>query len=168
MKKQIFFTSDWHLGHENSIVFDHRPFKDLADMHRNIIVNFNKQVPKDGLTYFLGDIVIGSTEQAKEIIDQLNGTKVIVMGNHDKGVQSLYNCGFDVVLHNAMIMIQKQHVTMSHCPLRGLFREDTSNMKGHSQGELWHGEKRSPDFSIENYGQFHLHGHIHSPNHGQR
>jgi calcineurin-like phosphoesterase family protein len=32
---------------------------------------------------------------------------------------------------------------------------------------LWHGETRHKDFSIQNYGQFHLHGHIHSPNGGK-
>ena len=37
--KQIFFTSDWHMGHANSIKFDNRPFKDLDDMHKSIIRN---------------------------------------------------------------------------------------------------------------------------------
>jgi len=40
-------------------------------------------------------------------------------------------------------------------------------MKGRIEGENWHGENRHPDFSIESFGQFHLHGHIHSPNRGQ-
>jgi calcineurin-like phosphoesterase family protein len=166
-KKQIFFTSDWHIGHENSIKFDNRPFKDLDDMHRQLIKNFNNTVPVDGLTYFLGDIATHGSELTKSIIEQLNGKKVLILGNHDKGSQACYNMGFDVVLNNAMIMIQKEHVTMSHCPLRGLYREDTSGMRGASEGELWHGEHRHPDFSIPNYGQFHLQGHIHSPNGGK-
>lgn len=166
-KKQIFFTSDLHIGHENAIKFDNRPFKDLDDMHRGIIRNFNNTVPVDGLTYFLGDVATHGSELTKSIIQQLNGTKVLILGNHDKGAQACYNMGFDVVLNNAMFTLQKEQVTMSHCPLRGLYREDTKDMKGAKEGELWHGEHRHPDFSIPNYGQFHLHGHIHSPNGGK-
>ena len=167
MSKQIFFTSDWHIGHENSIKFDNRPYKNLDEMHTALIKNYNNNVPVDGVCYFLGDIATHSSELTKSVISQLNGIKILILGNHDKGSQACYNMGFDVVLNNAMIMIAKEHVTMSHCPLRGLFREDTSTMQGHVPGELWHGETRHPDFSIQNYGQFHLSGHIHSPNGGK-
>ena len=67
-RKPIFFTSDWHIGHANSIVFDNRPFKDLDDMHRFFIKNYNAQVPEWGLCYFLGDIGVGSPEKCKEVI----------------------------------------------------------------------------------------------------
>lgn len=167
MKKQIFFTSDWHIGSENSIKFDNRPFKDLEDMHKQLIRNYNNTVPADGVCYFLGDIATHGSELTKSIIEQLKGTRVLLLGNHDRGSQACYNMGFDVVLNNAMFILQKEHVTMSHCPLRGLYREDTTGMKGAKEGELWHGESRHPDFSIENYGQFHLSGHIHSPNGGK-
>jgi calcineurin-like phosphoesterase family protein len=121
----------------------------------------------DGLTYFLGDVATHGSELAKSVIEQLNGTKVLILGNHDKKSQACYNMGFDVVLNNAMFTLQNEQVTMSHCPLRGVFREDTTDMKGAVAGENWHGENRHPDFSIPNYGQFHLHGHIHSPNGGK-
>lgn len=167
MNKRIFFTADWHIGHENSIKFDSRPFKDLEDMHRNLILNFNKTVPSEGLTYFTGDIVIGNSELSRSVITQLNGTKILIRGNHDKGVQSCYNAGFDAVLNVACISVGKDRVWLTHCPFRGLFREDTSEMKGSVPGELWHGETRHPDFSIQNNGDFLVHGHIHSPNGGK-
>jgi len=53
---------------------------------------------------------------------------------------------------------------MSHCPLPGLFREDTSTMLRNVEGENWHGESRNQLFTVPNQGQFHLSGHIHSPN----
>jgi calcineurin-like phosphoesterase family protein len=40
-------------------------------------------------------------------------------------------------------------------------------MKGNVEGELWHGESRHERFSVPDTGQFHLHGHIHSPNGGK-
>jgi calcineurin-like phosphoesterase family protein len=167
MRKQIFFTADLHIGHENSIKLDKRPFKNLEDMHRGIISNFNKQVPADGVTYFLGDVFTHGSEITKAVITQLNGIKILIRGNHDKGIDACYNIGFDAVLHSGSIWIQGETVTMTHCPLRGLFREDTTGMHGSVLGELWHGETRHKDFSIQNYGQFHLHGHIHSPNGGK-
>jgi calcineurin-like phosphoesterase family protein len=166
-RKPTFFTSDWHINHGNSIKFDNRPFAHTEEMHKVLISNFNKQVPENGITYFLGDIATGPTEIIYNVISQLNGTKVVIVGNHDKNSTAMYNCGFDVVLNNAMIMIANQQVTMSHCPLLGVFREDTFGMYGSTKGENWHGEWKNTDFTVENRGQFHLHGHIHSPNGGK-
>lgn len=167
MRKQIFFTSDWHIGHANSIKFDKRPYKDLDEMHEALVSNFNKQVPVDGVTYFLGDMVTHGSEITKTVIDQLNGLKILIRGNHDKGVDACYNVGFDVVMNSGSVIIANELVTLTHCPLRGLFRENTSTMMNNKEGELWHGEHRHLDFSIESFGQFHLHGHIHSPNGGK-
>jgi calcineurin-like phosphoesterase family protein len=136
-------------------------------MHINLIINYNNQVPVDGVCYFLGDMCLGSAEVNKEVISQLRGTKILIRGNHDKNIESCYNAGFDVVMNSGSMIIANELVTFTHCPLRGLYREDTTYMKGNIEGENWHGESRSPDISIENYGQFHAHGHIHSPNKGQ-
>ena len=59
-----------------------------------------------------------------------------------------------------------EKVTMSHCPLMGVWREDTTNMRGANPDnpENWHGEHRRKhqNCSMFDDGQFHLHGHIHS------
>lgn len=161
-RKSIHFTSDWHIGHANSIKFDERPFKDLDHMHRVLVNNYNAQVPPDGLCYFLGDIGLSSNETVGKILSELNGTKVLVLGNHDKKFNAMYELGFDVVLHGATIYIAGERVTMTHCPLRGVFREDVTGMRGAVKGDLWHGEHKQLAFSCTNEGQFHLHGHIHS------
>lgn len=166
-RKPIFFTSDLHIGHANCIVFDKRPFKDLEEMHKSLIKKYNAQVPPWGVCYFLGDVAMGSVEEAKKVIDQLNGTKILILGNHDRKMNASYFLGFDAVLNEATIYIQGERVTMTHCPLRGVYREDTSNMKGATGNENWHGEHKQIQFSIEDQGQFHLHGHIHSPNGGK-
>jgi calcineurin-like phosphoesterase family protein len=56
---------------------------------------------------------------------------------------------------------------MSHCPLFGVYREDTTSMKGETTGENWHGERKNKMYTVKDEGQFHLHGHIHSPNNGK-
>lgn len=136
-------------------------------MHRGLVKRYNAQVPKDGICYFLGDIGVGSSETTKNVISQLNGTKVLILGNHDKKMNAMYECGFDVVLHNATIFIGGERVTMSHCPLRGVYREDVTGMRGVTGYQNWHNEHKNIDFSVTDEGQFHLHGHVHSPNKGR-
>lgn len=166
-RKLIFFTSDWHIGHKNSLMLDDRPFTDLEHMHRVLVNNFNSTVPPGSVTYFLGDVGLCSGPTIQEVIAKLNGTKVLILGNHDKNSSAMYRMGFDVVLNSAALYIASERVTMSHCPLRGVFREDTSGMKGAMPGSLWHGDHKQEKYSVEDHGQFHLHGHIHSPNHGK-
>lgn len=165
-RKGIFFTSDWHIGHSNSIKFDKRPFRDIDHMHEALIRNYNADVSENSICYFLGDHGMLGSNNMKKFMDRLNGTKVLVIGNHDKGMNSMYNAGFDVVLHGAKLIIAKKMVTLSHCPLEGILREKTKGMKGSSGGENWHGETRErhsqltfPDMGKDHY---HLHGHIHS------
>lgn len=166
-KPQIYFTSDWHIGHANVLQFSQRPFKDLDHMHEVLTNNYNSVVPPNGLGYFLGDIGFGNGAMVRDIITSLNGKKVLILGNHDRGSSAMARLGFDVVLNSASMIIANEIVTMSHCPLRGVPREDVTGMRGHQEGENWHGEFRHEHFSVPNYGQFHLSGHIHSPNRGR-
>lgn len=166
-RKPIFFSSDWHIGHANVIIYSKRPFKDVHHMARVLINNFNSTVPTDGITYFLGDMGLGSSEELKNVIAQLNGTKVLILGNHDKQHNSMYNTGFDVVLNAATLYIAGERVTMSHCPLAGVKREDTTDMKGTMPYSCWHGDHKNQAYTVSNEEQFHLHGHIHSPNSGK-
>lgn len=161
-RKSVHFTSDWHVYHANSIVFDKRPFNDIHHMHRVLINNYNAQVPEDGVCYFGGDMGFGSKENLRQIIEQLNGTKVLILGNHDKQHNQMYDVGFDVVLNSITLFIANKKVTMSHCPLRGVFREDVTGMRNSHPDENWHGEKRHHEYTIADEGQYHLHGHIHS------
>jgi calcineurin-like phosphoesterase family protein len=165
----IYFWSDLHIGHENVLQFDNRPFRDLDHMHEVLVNNYNSTVPENGICYFLGDIGLGKTDLLKNVISQMHGTKICILGNHDKGVEAMLKIGFDVVLYGATLQIAGQRVTLSHCPLLGVYREDTANMKSSVGEENWHGESRLKQriFTTKDEGQFHLHGHIHSPNGGR-
>lgn len=162
-RKLIFFSSDWHVGHLNVIKFDNRPFQDLNHMHRVLINNYNSAVPENGICYFLGDMGLCKAGVLSKVIKELNGTKVLILGNHDKNTFSMYEQGFDVVLNTAVFYIGDKRVSMSHCPLPGIFREDVSKMKGAKEGENWHGEHKNQRFTSQDLtADYHLHGHIHS------
>ena len=165
--KKIFFTSDLHLHHEKAIEFDGRPWRNTKEMRRDIIKRFNATVTENSLLYILGDI--GTNQQiVKEFFDAIKCDIAVIVGNHDKGLNFYYGCGAVWVGYNTQLVINKEIVTLSHCPLMGVPREDTTGMRGAQPGENWHKEfKHGRLFSVENRGQFHLHGHIHSPNGGK-
>jgi calcineurin-like phosphoesterase family protein len=162
-RKKIFFTSDWHVGHANVIRFDNRPFKDLDHMHRVLINNYNSCVDDDSVCYFLGDMGLCKSEIVEKVVKQLNGTKVLILGNHDRNAHSMYSQGFDVVLNAGIFYIADKRFSLSHCPLPGIYREDVSNMANAEKTDNWHGERKNQMFTSYDYTvDFHLHGHIHS------
>jgi calcineurin-like phosphoesterase family protein len=168
-RKGIFFTSDWHIGHANSIIFDKRPFNDLDDMHESLIKRYNASVKNTDVCYFLGDIGLVKGDVIKSVISRLNGTKVLVLGNHDANTYSMYEKGFDVVINSFVFYIGTKRISASHCPLPGIKREDVTGMRVATEGENWHGESKNQMFmSFDNTVDFHLHGHIHSGSHNNK
>jgi len=168
--KSVYFTSDLHVGHDSCILFDNRPFRDMDHMIQVLVNNFNSTVKPGSVVYYLGDIGFGKGEIIRQYLSLLvEHTKVLCLGNHDRGSNAMYNLGFDVVLYGAKLQIAKQIVSLSHCPLLDTYREDTSSMIGSVAGEPWHGNTREKHrtMSFSNEGQYHLHGHIHSPNKGR-
>lgn len=159
--KSIFFTSDFHIGHKKVLEYDERPFKDLNHMNRVLINNYNNTVKEDSVCYFLGDMGLCNQNYLHSVISQLNGTKVLILGNHDRKMEAMYKAGFDVVMYNATLYIANERVTLSHCPLKGVFREDTTKMRNYVEGENWHGEFRHHKYTVADEGQYHLHGHTH-------
>lgn len=78
---QHWFTSDHHFDHHNIIEYCGRPFKDVDDMNKKLIDNWNKVVKKDDVVFHLGDFSFrGRVNHFKE---KLNGHIIHIKGNHD-------------------------------------------------------------------------------------
>lgn len=61
-----------------------RPWADLDSMNEGLINNFNSVVSKDDTVIMLGDIIMGKKfENVPKYLPRLNGTKILVNGNHD-------------------------------------------------------------------------------------
>jgi len=171
MNINTYFTSDWHIGHENVLEYSKRPFVDIHHMHRVLVNNYNSTVGSNDICYFLGDMGMHNGEDMKRVLGKLNNsTKILILGNHDKkGRQYWHACGFSAIMYSSSLRVGHNTVTMSHCPLYGVLREDTTSMRGSDGTDNWHGEEKQfqKGFSLPDFGQFHLHGHIHSPNSGK-
>ncbi len=77
-----YFIADTHFNHENIIKYCNRPFKNSKEMNEYIISKWNSVVTKDDIVYHLGDVGFGSTEELKKLVSSLNGTKILIRGNH--------------------------------------------------------------------------------------
>lgn len=80
-----YYTADLHLDHKNILKFepDHRPFSSIEEMNETLILNWNKVVNYEDDVYVLGDFAFCKGERANNFLDQLNGKKHLVIGNHD-------------------------------------------------------------------------------------
>lgn len=86
-KRNVFFTSDFHLFHNNVLIFDKRPFVDVHEMHVAIEGGWNEVVKPNDVVIYLGDLSFARREDKASvdaILSRLNGTIHFVMGNHDK------------------------------------------------------------------------------------
>ena len=82
---KVLFTGDLHLGHENVIQFDGRPFETVDEMDAEIIRRWNNKVDKGDLVYVLGDMIWKArNDDAPGIIKSLNGQIILIKGNHDR------------------------------------------------------------------------------------
>lgn len=80
---KIFITADHHFHHDNIIKYCKIPFKTVEQMDEVMIEKWNKKVGKDDLVIHLGDFALGNAEKVKETRSRLNGTIILIKGNHD-------------------------------------------------------------------------------------
>ncbi len=79
-----YYISDLHLFHEASIGFDGRPFRNLEEMHAEIVRKWNSKVTNGDTVYILGDMSMrGKNEDLIALVAILKGKKVLIRGNHD-------------------------------------------------------------------------------------
>lgn len=106
-----YFISDLHLGHNNCLAFDNRPFKSIDEQDEVIIKNWNGVVGIDDDVFLLGDISWYDAKKTIEIFNKLNGHIHLIKGNHDGKVLKNRTLQKDFVksqiIKNFILKIQK-------------------------------------------------------------
>ena len=129
-----YLIADPHFSHENIIKYEKRPFRNAEIMNKELIKNWNNTVTNKDTIFVLGDVGFANKEELTKIIKQLNGKKVLIMGNHDnKSVRYWYDVGFDEVYKYPILY--KEFFMLSHEP---------------------------PTYFNENTPYFFIYGHVHS------
>jgi calcineurin-like phosphoesterase family protein len=135
----IFFTSDLHFNHRNILEYSHRPFPDLATMHRSLIVNWNSVVKPEDTVWVLGDFGFHAKGEGCEnlagLFDRLAGHKHLVKGNHDEKNPKVMKLPWASVSDLVTLRVGESRFVCCHYPL-----------------ESWKNAHK---------GYLHLHGHCH-------
>jgi len=130
---KIFVISDTHFNHKNIIEYCNRPFENVESMNNALIENWNSVVGPEDTVFCLGDFVLGSKEDIISIGQQLNGHKILILGNHDRGTRISYKeAGFEQIYGEKVIMNFEQYGTI-HFSHHRVPNEDTHyiNLYGH-------------------------------------
>ena len=121
----IFFTSDTHFGHTNIIKYCNRPFVDKEEMNKVLIENWNSVVKPEDTVYHLGDVSFMKQEESYKILKQLNGRKILIRGNHDKGLGAMRAMGFDEAYEKHSITLKNGlEINLSHYPYKQEYEND--------------------------------------------
>lgn len=120
MRINIWITSDHHFDHSNILKYEkeNRPFKDVEEMNEYFIKQWNHYVRDCDIVYYLGDLNSTQNHKIKAIMQRLNGTKILILGNHDKyTIGAYYKMGFSAVLREAILPVNKNiNVKLAHLP----------------------------------------------------
>lgn len=157
-KQNIFFISDFHLSHHNVIKHDNRPFKNVDEMHYELIKNWNSVVNEDDVVFYLGDLSFGKDSLTKWFINSLVGEIHFILGNHDKmrdivklgRFKSIHPYGCEIWIKDDDVKSAKgsggyQQFILSHYPILSWNRSHygSYHLHGHSHGKLI---KYNPDY----------------------
>ena len=151
----IWFISDTHFDHKNCIPKTERPYKDIEEMNYSLISNWNNTVGKDDLVYFLGDFTLKKSKRRKEILSQLNGTKIMIRGNHDHKVdtkEGWYAVEDDILTFITTPCTPKTPIVLHHYAKRVWDRSHYKGLHlyGHSHGNL-PGNSQSLDVGVDSW-----------------
>lgn len=136
-----YFTADTHFYHSNVLQYERRPFQTVEEMNEALIRNWNAKVSPEDDIYILGDFTLKGPSPANALLEQLQGRKYLIRGNHDgfADQKSFRQDAFVWVKDYFELCWQNQYFILCHYPLLS-----------------WNGMRQ---------GAFHLHGHQHNKPH---
>lgn len=117
---EIFITSDLHLMHSKSFLYEPRGFTSIEEMNEAIVERWNEIVGVEDEVWNLGDFALVNASAAVPCIQRLNGHIKWVAGNHDqpmKIVTITSSCpNVEFVGYAAVIKVRKFNFYLSHYP----------------------------------------------------
>lgn len=136
--KKVYFWSDQHFGHNNIIKYANRPFEDKGHMDRIMIENYFNTVKNDDLVVWVGDVAFSGITECRQMLSNLPGAKVLIMGNHDFDKKNnfkdfgIFKEVYMATVFNMSIKEKVCNLIVSHYPIQNeLLPENTLNIHGH-------------------------------------
>lgn len=111
------FFSDPHFGHSNIIDYCSRPFTNVEEMNRALVHNYNQLVEPDDTVIWLGDCFFkGDKDEYRNILAEMAGRKILVVGNHDGTDAQMAAIGFHLTLRECVMNIGGKTCRLNHFP----------------------------------------------------
>lgn len=144
---KTYITSDLHFEHANIKKFcpeSRARFGNVAEMTDQMIQEWNEVVTTEDTVYILGDVAFCQAQLAVAIMQKLNGSKILIEGNHDIKLlkdNSFRKC-FKEIHQYLRLNYNGQVIILSHYP----FLEWDQMHRGslHFHGHL-HGNKTNQE-----------------------
>lgn len=138
----IYFTSDTHFGHKNILKYTKREGSNIEEMDENLIYKWNSAVGHKDTVYHLGDFSFYGTSRTLDIIKRLNGSIVLIRGNHDGVVKSEVAKRFEFIKDYYELRVTEngihQKVVLCHYPFFSWHNMHMGawHLHGHSHGSV--------------------------------
>lgn len=110
----IYYIADMHLGHNNVIKFDNRPYQNMIEMEEDFINRWNEKVKEKDTVYVLGDM-FWKEDSLNRVLPQLKGEIILIKGNHDK--KNFYVKNNIKVYDYLEIKDEGRNVVLCHFPI---------------------------------------------------
>jgi calcineurin-like phosphoesterase family protein len=161
--QKIWFVSDLHLGHDKPFILGPRKYQNVSEAYTHTH-EMLKMIGPDDVLFNLGDMVIGaganSMEYAKRIVYLPCKHQYFIWGNHNAGIQQMYdecrsevglladdieiypltyrNSNFTFLGHRAEIFIDGRAVILDHYPIASWnhLSKDAYHIHGHCHRNL--------------------------------
>lgn len=162
---QIFFTSDLHLGHARVIELGGRPYQTAEEMDEDLVARWNLRIRPGDTAFILGDVSFRSAAETAALLRQMNGSKVLVPGNHDSKLlksKEFLTC-FTHVKNLLEIKVQdpdahngRQRIVLLHFAMRVWHQNHRGawHLYGHSHGNLEDDWGKSMDVGTDTHNFF--------------
>lgn len=142
---KFWWTSDLHFKHRRIVELTNRGQETTAENHEEWLIDlWNSTVDKSDCVIHLGDFCFGKNYEGVDILNKLNGHKILIKGNHDNSDAVKKYSKVQTVMSVREYYEHKyenQDVVMFHFPI-----------------SAWHKQHR---------GSWHLHGHCHGSFQGE-
>ena len=126
----MWIIADTHFGHENILKYEDRYTKlgvTSLDEHDNkLIERWNSKVDKDDLVIILGDFSFKKAKDTEILLNQLNGDKVLIRGNHDIFLEDkrFNEKLFKGIYDYAEVKYKGQEIALMHYPIQSFKHMD--------------------------------------------
>jgi len=112
-----------------------------------IILNWNKIVNPCDTGYIIGDFAFDDHDK---YLHRMNGTKVLIVGNHDHTKRRKKATGWSEIEHLKRIEVDGEYVILCHYAMRTWYKSHRGalHLYGHSHGNL-PGDSQSCDVGVD-------------------